>query len=74
MATLRQLDKQCKIVENDFSAVRHNPAKIYGVGNAGPRPKSAAAKLSELREKQRKERMEREKVMILKFHPISMVF
>ena len=46
-----------------FSAVRHNPAKIYGVGNAGPRPKSAAAKLSELREKQRKERMEREKVI-----------
>ena len=47
-----------------FSAVRHNPAKIYGVGNAGPRPKSAAAKLSELREKQRKERMEREKVIV----------
>ncbi|XP_063691739.1 serine/threonine-protein kinase Nek1-like isoform X2 [Bolinopsis microptera] len=42
-------------------AVRHNPAKIYGAVNAGVRPKSAAAKLTELREKQRKERMEREK-------------
>ena len=42
--------------------MRHNPAKIYGAANAGVRPKSAAAKLSELREKQRKERMEREKV------------
>ncbi|KAL5262001.1 hypothetical protein ACHWQZ_G007643 [Mnemiopsis leidyi] len=42
-------------------AVRHDPAKIYGMGNAGPRPKSAAAKLSELRERQRRERLEREK-------------
>ena len=46
-------------------AVRHDPAKIYGMGNAGPRPKSAAAKLSELRERQRRERLEREKVVLL---------
>ena len=52
-----------------ISAVRHNPAKIYGAVNAGVRPKSAAAKLTELREKQRKERMEREKVwnLVLSF-------
>ena len=41
----------------------HDPAKIYGVANGGLRPKSAAAKLSELREKQRKERLDREKVL-----------